>query len=71
MVEIKINLSKDFYNYKIEFVVKNEDFIFVSLFIVLRFIIFEFLYCILGEFIFVILFFIFMYVIMCLILYDC
>lgn len=43
MVEIKINLSKDFYNYKIEFVVKNEDFIFVSIFIVLRFIIFEFL----------------------------
>lgn len=35
MTEIKINPSKDFYNYKIEFAVKNEDSTSVSLFTVL------------------------------------
>lgn len=32
MTEIKINPSKDFHNYKIEFAVKNEDSTSVSLF---------------------------------------
>lgn len=41
MAEIKINPSKDFHNYKIEFAVKNEDSTSVSLFIVLRLITFE------------------------------
>lgn len=36
MAEIKINPSKDFHNYKIEFAVKNEDSTSVSLFTVLR-----------------------------------
>lgn len=67
MAEIKINPSKDFHNYKIEFAVKNEDSTSVSLFTVLRLI----LYCIPGEFISAILFLIFMHVIMRLILYDC
>lgn len=71
MAEIKINPSKDFHNYKIEFAVKNEDSTSVSLFIVLRLITFESLYCIPGGFISAILFLIFMHVIMRLILYDC
>lgn len=71
MAEIKINPSKDFHNYKIEFAVKNEDSTSVSLFIVLRLITFESLYCIPGEFISAILFLICMHVIMRLILYDC
>lgn len=41
MAEIKINPSKDFHNYKIEFAVKNEDSTSVSLFTVLRLITFE------------------------------
>lgn len=71
MAEIKINPSKDFHNYKIEFAVKNEDSTSVSLFTVLRLITFESLYCIPGEFISAILFLICMHVIMRLILYDC
>lgn len=31
VIEIDINLSDGFYNYKVEFVVKNEEVIFVSI----------------------------------------
>lgn len=33
VIEIDMNLSDGFYNYKVEFVVKNEEVIFVSIYL--------------------------------------